>query len=83
MRIPNSMVTTSLAAEENKGSTWLAGIFMVACSWLSKRRRRALLYKTSTRLSAERSLHRFSQCGILAAELALIRTSDRVNRVLA
>ena len=46
------MVTASLAAEKNKGSACLAGIFKMACSWLSKWRRRPL-YKTTTRLSIE------------------------------
>ena len=51
--IPNSMVTTSLTVEKNKGLACLAGIFKMACSWLSKQRWRAMLCKTTTRLSAE------------------------------
>ena len=59
MRIPNFMVTASLAAEKNEGSACLARIFKMACSWSSKRRWRAMLCKTTTRLSAEVSKYVF------------------------
>ena len=36
MRTPSSMVTASLAAEKNQGLVCLAGIFAIACLWLSR-----------------------------------------------
>ena len=38
---------------EEQRVSCLAGIFKMACSWLSKQRWRAMLCKTTTRLSAE------------------------------
>ena len=49
----NSMMAASLAAEKNEGPACLAGIFTMASLRLSKRRWRVLLYKLTTRLSAE------------------------------